>query len=237
MAKENGIFSSNSSEFKIDKKENEPQFSLKHIVTLSGEAGTGKSFIINGLAIKYGLNVDQIVQIGEMFRDLAYKTTGKKMEGFFERLPEVDHKVDALQISLLKDSRPRIIDSRLGGWLAQQVKQSQENLLPITSIVLFGQKDVLEKRVHRRDSKINPDLTLEELRLQTEERRKLDFEHWRKIHNTLPITYLHKLNQSPFVVDVTLMDKEAAISTVHELLLKNGALEKLPNKYFISQDR
>lgn len=197
-------------------KEMQPRYRLKTVVTLSGKAGAGKTFITDFLAEKYGLDEDQVIKA----RKIA------NVEG----RSEVET-VDDLLMFFLSDSKPRIIDNfRLAPWVSIIVRNQELNTLPIINILLFGEDKILEQRVHHRQCKENPELSLAESITQTAERKGRVFE---KLNRTYPgfkeIDPLNPLNESlyyDFSLDVTNLGKEEAAQAVHEFLIKENAAEK-----------
>lgn len=221
-----------------EQNEQEPRWRLTKRLVISGHPGTGKTYVIGELAKQYGLNVKQVIKIGDLFREFGKEQTGQDPTGYIDREPDFDRRADALQIELLTNPNPGvfIIESKLGGLLTWQKRQERtaehKEMPPIFTILLLVSSDVGNQRVFARDSKKNNTLTFEESTKQTQERKTRDLELWKTLYPILILPEINPLTKEAQViydhtVDTTKLTKEEVVTAIHRILVQKGVVERI----------
>lgn len=221
-----------------EQKEQEPRWMLKKRLVISGDPGTGKTFLIGELAKKYGLTDNKVIKIGDLFREFGKKQTGQDPTGYVDRHPDFDKDVDDKQLALLIDVSDGvfIMESKLGGFLAWQERQKRagehKDMPPVFTILLLVDADVGNQRVFARDRKKNNTLTFEKSVKQTQERKMRDQKLWTSLYPTLKLLEINPLTKDARAiydqaVDTTELTKEEVVEKIHQILVGKGVVERI----------
>lgn len=220
-----------------EQKEQEPQWRLTKRLVISGDPGTGKTFLIGELAKRYRLTDNQVIKIGDLFREFGKKQTGQDPTGYIDRDPDFDKGVDDKQLALLIDASDEvfIMESKLGGfltWSERQKRTDEHKDMPsVFTILLLVNLDVGNQRVFERDRKKNDALTLEKSIQQTQERKMRDLKLWGTIYPILKLSEINPLTKDAQaiydqVVDTTKLTKKEVVEKIHQILIEKGVVEK-----------
>ena len=150
-------------------------------ILISGPSRTGKTTAANILAERYDI---PNFKIGEKFRELTGIDTSK----FVERDPEIDERMDSLQVEKIRSAtadKPFILEARLAAYLASRERLKAD--LPVVTVLFWAPEEVRMERQLRKVRRDNPasTATLEELLAGEREREAKDREIWKIVHPEL----------------------------------------------------
>ncbi len=137
----------------------------KMIITVSGEAGSGKSTISKKLAEKLGL---EHLSAGKIFREIAEKRKMSllQLHKLAEENREIDEEVDG-KIRKEASKGNVIVEGRLTGWILREKA--------LLKIFLKAPKEERALRIARRDNK-----TMEEALKDIEEREESNLKRYKE---------------------------------------------------------
>jgi len=193
------------------------------VITISGDSGAGKTTLANSLAQIYGIPSERNIKIGKKVRKI---TGNEKGEGFMEREVSVDESVDEEQRIIMSQadvSHPYILESRLGGVIASEVKQKSPQL-PIISIMLKASPDIAVKRIHLR----RREMTKDEIIGKEKERAENDLKLWKTVHPEMADPYDRKYFN--LVINTDSMTNDEVLTALHRWLVDNHYVIKQENK-------
>jgi len=140
---------------------------MKHVITISGLHGTGKSSVADRISKKFGLRV---VSAGSLFRTLA-KERGLGLEEF-SRVAEHDVEIDKLLDGSLKQEAEKgdvVLDGQLSAWMAGESADIR--------ILLTAPLDVRVLRIAERDG-----VSFEQAKRETNAREKSERARYRNLY-------------------------------------------------------
>jgi cytidylate kinase len=170
------------------------------MITISGQSGCLKTSIASDVT---RICSAQMSMRGEELREELRRTQDIEVLDFVPRDPELDHRLDLQTLYDLEDSiergQPIIVEGRLAAVIAKEavrIRQSNRTFpqMPrVYSILLLSENpEIRAHRVWKRQVKLDPTLTLEEILHLNESREKQDIEYWNSL-------YPHLLKgQNPF---------------------------------------
>jgi cytidylate kinase len=179
----------------------------KHIITLSGKPGSGKSSTADRVAEMLGYTR---YSAGEDVREKIHKqkSTLQQFNKHAETHPEVDHRIDE-ELRKLRDHKDVVIDSRLGFyWIPESFK-----------VYLDLDNDVAIARIFK-DATMNTgrsksgegSQTMENVMDQVEERMQSERARFKKLYGVNPYSIEHfdlvidTARHSPQTVALTIYD-------------------------------
>lgn len=189
---------------------------LKRVV-ISGQPGTGTTTLINELGQLYHLKPQQIIKIGDLFRQRSREKFGRDISGYYQRDLSEDLSIDNMQKSLLLDPNPQvlfILESRLGGFFAQ------DHPLTVT-ILLTADEKVRYKRVFERDK---PKMSLAEYYRQIKQREIEDLKQWQRAYPQITSNLLENHALYDIHIDNSGLDIAQTVEKVNSKLLELGAV-------------
>lgn len=201
---------------------------LKRVV-ISGHPGTGTTTLVETLVKLYNLAPEQRINVGDLFRQNSQEKLGRDISGYYPRDLSEDLSIDNMQKNLLSDPNPQVVyilESRLGGFFAQDVRGST---LPIVTVLLTTDEQVRYKRVFERDRSKNPNLNFDEYCQQIKQRQEQDLKQWQEAYPQMQTNPLNLANASLYDIhiDNTNLDIEQTVKAVHAKLLELGAVEEI----------
>lgn len=221
--------------FHQERKEQEPEWKLVKRIVISGHPGSGKTYVIGELAKRYGLNENQVIKVGDLFREWYKKKTGIYTTGYIDRELSVDREFDQFQMNLLSDEDPNkvfILESKLGGFLTWIIRSECElkgkSEPPIFPILLIIKESFGNERVWERDKKKNPTLTQKESERETKNRKIRDLKQWQKLYPILtvigsPLGYKARALYD-WWINTQHFSKIDIVEKIHKSLVENGAV-------------
>ena len=89
------------------------------IITISGQSGSGKTTVANGLGRRLGMPA---VDVGSLFREMAAERGQDVIEfgAYAQKHPEIDRELDRKMIELCRRRRNLILQGRLAGWMTKR---------------------------------------------------------------------------------------------------------------------
>ncbi len=153
------------------------------VVTISGPSGVGKTTIAHTLAEKYGIPDERNIKAGQLLR----KRTGEENSvGYIERPLTVDKELDQMQLERILSATvedPIILEGRLAGFLAEQLRAQKKLKFPVATFLLTANSDVRHRRIWERLERTK---SLKEIKKLTQEREMMDKENWKGLYPNLP---------------------------------------------------
>lgn len=190
-------------------------FKLKKRVVISGHPGTGTSTLIDKLATLYNLKPEQVIKVGDLFRQNSKEKTGHDITGFYQRDITEDLSIDQMQKQLLADPNPNlvfILESRLGGFFTKEMGHPQN----IVTILLTTDESVRLKRIFDRDKHQQPNLVLE--------RQENDLKQWQEAYPQMISNPLDNPNLYDFQIDNTNLSVDQTVEAITHKLLQLKAI-------------
>lgn len=204
------------------------------VLTVSGSSGTGKTTVTGEIARR--LDIDTVVFVGQNFRNKMHGESEQPIIGYAERDIEVDARLDACQVDLIRNARrskPLIIEGRLAGVIAKEEKSKHkmkggEEEFSLTASLLLWSNDERFTRIARREK-----LDYGTVKQLTLERERKDRERWSKLHPQLkesdpfnPKIIFDGFSVYDVVVDTSNMNVDDVIQKSLEGLEEKGFIGK-----------
>ena len=206
---------------------------LKRVV-ISGHPGTGTTTLIDKLGTLYSLKPEQIIKVGDLFRQNSKEKTGHDITGFYKREITEDLSIDNMQKQLLLDPNPDvlfILESRLGGFFTKEIGHSPT----IITILLTTDEQVRLKRIFERD---HPKMTFDQYISQIKQRQDQDFQQWQEAYPDLrswASSAYPQMDSNPLDnhslydlhIDNTNLDIDQTVEAVNAKLMELGAVAEI----------
>jgi cytidylate kinase len=179
----------------------------KHIITLSGKPGSGKSSTADRVAEMLGYSR---YSSGELVRDITrkQKITLQEFNKRAEAKPEIDHKIDE-ELRRLRDDNDIVIDSRLGFyWIPESFKVYLDLDSDVAIARIF--KDANLNTLRSGSGEGSP--TMGDVMDQVEERMQSERARFKKLYGINPYSIEHfdlvidTARHSPQTVALTIFD-------------------------------
>ena len=179
----------------------------KHIITLSGKPGSGKSSTADRVAELLGYSR---YSSGELVRDITrkQKITLQEFNKRAEAKPEIDHKIDE-ELRRLRDDNDIVIDSRLGFyWIPESFKVYLDLDSDVAIARIF--KDANLNTLRSGSGEGSP--TMGDVMDQVEERMQSERARFKKLYGINPYSIEHfdlvidTARHSPQTVALTIFD-------------------------------
>ena len=209
---------------------------------ISGHPGTGTTTLIDKLGSLYSLKPEQIIKVGDLFRQNSRDKTGHDILGYYQREITEDLSIDQMQKNLLLDSNPEVVfilESRLGGFFTNEIGHPPN----IVTLLLTTKEEVRFKRVFERD---NPDISFEQYGKEIKQRQEKDLKQWQEAYPDLrsrASSAYHEVASSAypqmdtnpldnpklydFQIDNTNLDIDQTVEAVNSKLMELGAVEEI----------
>lgn len=199
---------------------------LKRVV-LSGHPGTGTSTLIEKLGQLYNLKPEQIIKVGDLFRQASIDKTGHDITGFYQREITEDLSIDQMQKELLSEPNPEVIfilESRLGGLFTKRLRaegsprgEAGQTIFPTVTVLITTKEPVRYKRVFERDHTGTP--------REIKEREEKDLKQWMEAHPFLTSNPLDNPDLYDFHIDNTNLDIDQTVEAINAKLIELGAVD------------
>jgi cytidylate kinase len=173
------------------------------IITISGQAGSGKSSVSKGLAKKLGF---RYYSIGDLRREMAKQRglTLAELNKLGETHDFTDKDVDEFQAKLGKEQNNFVIDGRLSFYfIPQSIK-----------IYLDADLETRAKRVLKDERKVEHFKNLQDAIKGLKEREKSDKKRYKKYYN---INCLDK-KQYDYIIDTSNLTIKQVIDKIMEII-------------------
>ncbi len=156
--------------------------------TFSGPAASGKSTLTRMFIEELGIR--RYTNAGQLFREETKRRTGKNVIGFYDRNKHysLDKTIDTIQKAIIRTAdvaNPLVLEGRLSGIIAKRERDNvakRGGYLPVITILVTASEEIRVKRAYERDKKLNPLLTLSEVRKLLKERDEKDIELWHRLY-------------------------------------------------------
>ena len=144
------------------------------IITVSGRIASGSTTLAKGLARKLGW---RHLEGGEIFWESVREKLGLEPSETHKRPDEEDENFDSYLKKLLKTGKHLVIETKLAGFNAQNIKGVYKMLVVCEDSKGYDQLQIRIDRLINRER-----LSREEAKKEAVEREKNDIEKWRRIY-------------------------------------------------------